>query len=792
MHSSSQVSKLAQMQARANQFTARNQPLIQRKENSPSKPNQTGLPDQLKSGVENLSGISLDDVQVHYNSDKPAQLNAHAYAQGTDIHLASGQEKHLPHEAWHVVQQKQGRVKPTLQMRDKVPVNDDQGLEREADVMGGLAMSEAPAREKEKRKIPIQARVAQRQLDGLDEYHDPKKIPNHWVEAYFNDITSHESFLSMDEVLIIYNKVRGTNKKPDEEGITINHVNGNHWTLSYKGVDYLIAADGSCGIHTVHLANELLNGNNKINPQIPYFAPNEFVSNTRQYLKNVLTHKDNLEDSATEVRKLIALAIQNSEMIITTGFGPRLQELLRTTQILNSDENLEKYLDNIYSTFYNGLKNHTKGNFIKPSLTNNFIKAVVSKKDKKSLQQLTTDLLKKITDDSITTRGLNVKALYGGKIESLTPSSIKKFMSPKEVETLMKNIPSKLNTKKNLARKKLKQKHFLNEKKRKSLTIKLKSTKIRAKLLNASKLAVLKFNKGKLGSFSKLILKGEKKFVKQILSSEQFFEALHAHKENKKSKKDLQVGSGGKFYTSIGSGGMQVKGLGTYSEEIDWLNNKLKEWKLKATDLFQLLQNQDVDQLKELTQANDKDLKHLLSFNLLQWQEIFRAGPFALGQSAHYKLAFHGKRGISDYMMNMPMYEKNATTNVSETQDHNNPKFKELWDKQTKSTFDGLIELVNLEINDEEIYDENTLEFINCLDEELEDENETPSEKLIQMSGKFMMAPNPFLNSNKQKMDVDDKEEEKVIKKQKMSIDKKENSEDDINDEEEEFDEDIN
>jgi hypothetical protein len=47
-------------------------------------------------GIENLSGFSMSDVKVHYNSDKPAQLQAHAYAQGTDIHLASGQEKHLP------------------------------------------------------------------------------------------------------------------------------------------------------------------------------------------------------------------------------------------------------------------------------------------------------------------------------------------------------------------------------------------------------------------------------------------------------------------------------------------------------------------------------------------------------------------------------------------------------------------------------------------------------------------------------------------------------------------------
>ena len=103
------------------------------------KPNNTGLSDNLKSGIENLSGYSLDDVKVHYNSDKPAQLSALAYAQGTDIHVAPGQEKHLSHEAWHVVQQKQGRVQPTVQMQG-VSVNDNEGLEREADVMGMQAL----------------------------------------------------------------------------------------------------------------------------------------------------------------------------------------------------------------------------------------------------------------------------------------------------------------------------------------------------------------------------------------------------------------------------------------------------------------------------------------------------------------------------------------------------------------------------------------------------------------------------------------------------------------------------
>ncbi|MEZ4873940.1 MAG: DUF4157 domain-containing protein [Flavobacteriaceae bacterium] len=103
------------------------------------KANTTGLPDQLKSGIENLSGFSLDDVKVHYHSSKPAQLQAHAFAQGNQIHLASGQEKHLPHEAWHVVQQKQGRVQPTLQAKN-VAINDDIGLEREADRMGKEAI----------------------------------------------------------------------------------------------------------------------------------------------------------------------------------------------------------------------------------------------------------------------------------------------------------------------------------------------------------------------------------------------------------------------------------------------------------------------------------------------------------------------------------------------------------------------------------------------------------------------------------------------------------------------------
>lgn len=134
---STQNQSLGKQQALMQQKTARGQTGTHTMVN----PNRTGLPDGLKAGIENLSGYSMDDVRVHYNSAEPAQMQAHAYAQGSHIHLAPGQERHLPHEAWHVVQQKQGRVKPTRQLKGKIPVNDDAGLEQEADRMGQRAQN---------------------------------------------------------------------------------------------------------------------------------------------------------------------------------------------------------------------------------------------------------------------------------------------------------------------------------------------------------------------------------------------------------------------------------------------------------------------------------------------------------------------------------------------------------------------------------------------------------------------------------------------------------------------------
>jgi hypothetical protein len=108
---------------------------VQLQQHNTIQRNDTGLPDSLKSGMENVSGVSLDNVRVHYNSPKPAAVQAHAFAQGSDIHLAPGQDKHLPHELGHVVQQAQGRVNPTTSVGG-TPVNDSPQLENEATQMG--------------------------------------------------------------------------------------------------------------------------------------------------------------------------------------------------------------------------------------------------------------------------------------------------------------------------------------------------------------------------------------------------------------------------------------------------------------------------------------------------------------------------------------------------------------------------------------------------------------------------------------------------------------------------------
>ena len=110
-NNSPQTRQAAQLQAMADNLSSKQQP-IQKKENN------TGLPDNLKSGLDNLSGYSMDDVKVHHNSDKPAQLQAPTYAQGSEIHFQN-QENPLQLESSNdaVVQmgKKKEKWKPSLE-----------------------------------------------------------------------------------------------------------------------------------------------------------------------------------------------------------------------------------------------------------------------------------------------------------------------------------------------------------------------------------------------------------------------------------------------------------------------------------------------------------------------------------------------------------------------------------------------------------------------------------------------------------------------------------------------------
>jgi hypothetical protein len=160
-------------------------------------PNRTGLPDGLKAGIESISGLSLDQVHVHYNSSSPARLRAFAYTEGTEIHLSPGQERHLPHEAWHVVQQMQGRVKPNLQLKEGVPVNDNKRLEQEATVMGEKALQIKSRMSNKIIALPARGGIAQFQAI-ID--HRAKQIQG--IEGAMGKIEEGNDMATPKEILI--------------------------------------------------------------------------------------------------------------------------------------------------------------------------------------------------------------------------------------------------------------------------------------------------------------------------------------------------------------------------------------------------------------------------------------------------------------------------------------------------------------------------------------------------------------------------------------------------------------
>ena len=126
---------------------------IQRKSNaapasggtSASSSGGRAMPADVQAKMERSFGRDFSATRIHEGAHA-AELGAVAYAQGTDIHFAPGHydphslrgQELLGHELAHVVQQSQGRVQSTVQMKGQ-GVNTDPSLEREADEMGARA-----------------------------------------------------------------------------------------------------------------------------------------------------------------------------------------------------------------------------------------------------------------------------------------------------------------------------------------------------------------------------------------------------------------------------------------------------------------------------------------------------------------------------------------------------------------------------------------------------------------------------------------------------------------------------
>lgn len=119
----------------------------------------------VKSQMESAFGTDFSSVRVHANAEANKlneALNARAFTTGQDIFFRQGEyspnssqgKELLAHELTHTVQQMEGRVKPTTQA-EGVPINDDVGLEREADVMGKKALQ----RKQEEQGIPSESGV---------------------------------------------------------------------------------------------------------------------------------------------------------------------------------------------------------------------------------------------------------------------------------------------------------------------------------------------------------------------------------------------------------------------------------------------------------------------------------------------------------------------------------------------------------------------------------------------------------------------------------------------------------
>ena len=210
--------RLGAIQAKQRPIQAKQRP-VQRKE---QKTNQllsgtSTKETQVKANVSALTGVDVSDTQVHYNSGKPAQLKAEAYAQGSEVHLAPGKEAHLGHELTHVVQQKQGRVQPTIQGNNGIGINNDPKLEQEADIIGAQAMqshtleSTQPLQQlsvqSSSAQLVAQCKLEKDRLNVVGEKHDESDSQRNKEKAFCKEQTGSSNYWGENQFRAKYSRV---------------------------------------------------------------------------------------------------------------------------------------------------------------------------------------------------------------------------------------------------------------------------------------------------------------------------------------------------------------------------------------------------------------------------------------------------------------------------------------------------------------------------------------------------------------------------------------------------------
>ncbi|MBT9314489.1 hypothetical protein [Leptothoe spongobia] len=174
---------------------------------------QVGLPKRLRSGIENLSGYSMADVRVEYNSSVPGKYSALGYAKGRTIHLAKGAENYLPHEAWHMVQQKQGRRPNTTETEGGQTVSTDSRMESEATEKGRKSMQIGEIGNRNGLRVAV-SKATCVMLGGKIGSPD-------WCQSM-----AQEHILDAEEIKIVYQYLtKITKQNPDQAEATLKNDN---------------------------------------------------------------------------------------------------------------------------------------------------------------------------------------------------------------------------------------------------------------------------------------------------------------------------------------------------------------------------------------------------------------------------------------------------------------------------------------------------------------------------------------------------------------------------------------